>query len=90
KELVSGIHSKNLLIDLMERISHELNITNCWICRSTQMADVWPWEGISLSPIDILRWKQMKQVPPGGNRWRNEKWDLKSKVVGEECIRRVS
>ncbi|RMB91352.1 hypothetical protein DUI87_32143 [Hirundo rustica rustica] len=23
---------KNLFIDLVERISHELNITNCWIC----------------------------------------------------------
>ncbi|RMB95972.1 hypothetical protein DUI87_27557 [Hirundo rustica rustica] len=28
--------SKNLFIDLVERISHELNITNCWICGSTQ------------------------------------------------------
>ncbi|RMB92883.1 hypothetical protein DUI87_30777 [Hirundo rustica rustica] len=81
--------SKNLFIDLVEKISHELNITNCWIGGSTQMLDVWPWEGISLTLLDILRWKKIQQKPPHIGKREKEQWDLKSKVIGEECIRRA-
>ncbi|XP_058717405.1 endogenous retrovirus group 3 member 1 Env polyprotein-like [Poecile atricapillus] len=79
---------KNLFIDLMERISRELNLTNCWVCGNTQMSDIWPWEGISLAPLDILRWKLTEQKPQMGNRGR-EQWDLKTRVIGEECIKRT-
>lgn len=27
---------RNLFMDMAERISHELNITNCWICGGTK------------------------------------------------------
>ncbi|NXO21075.1 ENR1 protein, partial [Cisticola juncidis] len=83
------IQGKNLFIDLMERISNELNVTDCWVCGSTQMADMWPWEGTSLSVIDILRWKQLKEEPNRKIKRENGKWELKSKVVGEECIKRI-
>lgn len=45
---------KNLFIDSIEKISKELNITRCWACGNTQMSDVWPWEGVSLKPREIL------------------------------------
>ncbi|NXO26949.1 ENR1 protein, partial [Cisticola juncidis] len=89
KEDIDNSLSKNVSIDLMEKISRELNVTNCCICGSTQMADVWPWEGTSLAPLDILRWKQMKQEPARDKIRRKEQWDLKSKVLGKECIRRT-
>ncbi|XP_053820859.1 endogenous retrovirus group 3 member 1 Env polyprotein-like [Vidua chalybeata] len=80
---------KNLFIDLVERISKELNLTSCWICGSTQMTEIWPWEGIGLSPLEILRWKQTKpKYELLASRGR-EKWDLKSKIIGEECILRI-
>ncbi|NXX09886.1 ENR1 protein, partial [Tricholaema leucomelas] len=89
KDELSELPNENLFIDLIERISHELNLTNCWICGSTQVADVWPWEGISLSPLDILKWKMMKPEPPYIGEREIEQWDLKTKVVGEECIKRT-
>lgn len=33
---------KNLLLDLVERISHKFNITDCWICGDTRTAEIWP------------------------------------------------
>uniref|UniRef100_A0A8C3QGV4 Envelope glycoprotein n=1 Tax=Cyanoderma ruficeps TaxID=181631 RepID=A0A8C3QGV4_9PASS len=89
KEEISEPLEKNLFIDLMEKISHELNLTNCWVCGNTQMADVWPWEGISLAPLDILRWRQLREELPEGKIRPKEQWDLKTTVIGEECIRRV-
>lgn len=59
-EMTSGT---NMFIDLIERISKELGVTNCWVCGNTQMSEVWPWEGISLNPIEILKWEQSKQKP---------------------------
>ncbi|NXU76833.1 ENR1 protein, partial [Oreotrochilus melanogaster] len=84
KEDLETSRGKNLFIDLEEKISQELNVTNCWICGNTQMAKVWPWEGISLRPIDILKWTQTrKKVPAIGQRGK-EWWELKSKIIGEE------
>uniref|UniRef100_A0A8C3TPZ6 Integrase catalytic domain-containing protein n=1 Tax=Catharus ustulatus TaxID=91951 RepID=A0A8C3TPZ6_CATUS len=80
---------KNLFIDLVEKISKELNLTDCWVCGNTQMTDIWPWEGISLSPLEILRWEQIRQEPQTGVERGKEQWDLKSKVIGEECIMRT-
>lgn len=54
---------KNLFIDLVERISKELNLTSYWVCGNTKMTEVWPWEGISLGPLEILRWEQSGQKP---------------------------
>uniref|UniRef100_A0A803WF74 Integrase catalytic domain-containing protein n=1 Tax=Ficedula albicollis TaxID=59894 RepID=A0A803WF74_FICAL len=81
---------KNWFIDLVERISKELNITDCWLCGNTQMSEIWPWEGISLKPLEILKWKQMKQAPQmQGQRQKKEQWNLKYKIIGEECIKRT-
>ncbi|RMB97033.1 hypothetical protein DUI87_26480 [Hirundo rustica rustica] len=80
---------KNLFIDLVERISRELNLTECWICGGTQMSEIWPWEGISLSPLEILKWKQTEQNTRSLRTRGREKWDLKSKIIGEECIMRT-
>lgn len=33
---------KNLFVDLVEKISKELNVTNCWVCGGTLMTDMWP------------------------------------------------
>ncbi|NXT97556.1 ENR1 protein, partial [Buphagus erythrorhynchus] len=80
---------KNLFVDLVERIGKELNLTDCWVCRNTQMTEIWPLEGISLSPLEILRWKQVRQEPQVVGARRKEQWDMKSKVIGEECIMRT-
>lgn len=48
----------NLFSDLVKRISKELSITNCRVCGNTKM---WPWEGISWGPLEILKWKQTEQ-----------------------------
>lgn len=80
---------KNLFIDLVERISKELNLTNCWVCGNTQMTEIWPWEGISLGPLEILRWRQVEQESQITGQRRKEQYDLKSKVIGEECIMRT-
>lgn len=80
---------KNLFIDLVERISKELNLTNCWVCGSTKMTEIWPWEGISLGPLEILKWRQ---TTPNFQRFGQrvkEKWELEAKVIGEECIMRT-
>ncbi|NXD03721.1 ENR1 protein, partial [Certhia familiaris] len=76
---------KNLFVDLVERISKELNVTICWACGNTQMTDIWPWEGISLGPLELLRWKQ-KLLSMGIRK--QEQWNLKEKIIGEECILR--
>ncbi|NXO21190.1 ENR1 protein, partial [Cisticola juncidis] len=89
KESRSEMYNKNLFINLVEQISRELNVTNCWICGSTQMTDMWPWEGTSLSAVDILRWKQTKPELKIKNQRGNENWELKSKIIGEECIKRI-
>lgn len=80
---------KNLFIDLVEKISKELNLTDCWVCGSTQMTEIWPWEGNSLSPLEILRWKQMRLPNEILKSRGREKWELKLKVLGEECILRA-
>lgn len=71
---------------LVEKISKELNLTNCWVCGNTQMAEVWPWEGISLKQIKILRWKKTEQKVSATKLRGREQWKLKSNVIGEECI----
>ncbi|XP_050829290.1 endogenous retrovirus group 3 member 1 Env polyprotein-like [Serinus canaria] len=80
---------KNLFIDLVEKISKELNLTECWVSGSTQMTEIWPWEGISLSALEILRWKQTKLEYESLTSRGREKWDLKSEIIGEECILRT-
>uniref|UniRef100_A0A803WEK1 Envelope protein n=1 Tax=Ficedula albicollis TaxID=59894 RepID=A0A803WEK1_FICAL len=82
------IFGTNLFIELIEKISHELNITNCYVCGSTQTADIWPWEGISLTPLDILRWKQANPSLPEEGKRGTENWKLKTKIIGEICIQR--
>ncbi|NWH38560.1 ENR1 protein, partial [Chloropsis hardwickii] len=78
---------KNLFVDLIERISRELNLKNCWVCGSTQMSEYWPWDGISLKPFVLL--KQLQQgVEPIRPR-RREVWELENEITGEECILRV-
>ncbi|NWI52528.1 ENR1 protein, partial [Calyptomena viridis] len=84
-ELSSG---KNLFIDLMEKVSRELSLRNCWVCGDTQMSEMWPWEGISLNPVEILKWKQTKQQDEIITKRGEGQWSLKTKIIGEECITR--
>lgn len=52
---------KNLVLDLVERISKEFNISNCWICGDTGLSEIWPWEGTGLSPQEVLKWEKTRQ-----------------------------
>ncbi|NWX32605.1 ENR1 protein, partial [Notiomystis cincta] len=77
---------KNMFIDLMEKITKELNTTNCWICGGTLMADTWPWRGTSLSPLDMIKWKRESQRLT--TEVKGKIWVLSAPVIGEECLKR--
>lgn len=82
---IQMVGAKNLFLDLAQKISHEFNISNCWICGDIRMAEVWPWEGIPLNPQSILR--ILNEGKPGlDNQPEEEVWSLRSEVIGEECI----
>lgn len=42
----------------MEKIARELNVTSCWICGGSQMAERWLWRGESVSPEGLLVWNR--------------------------------
>lgn len=85
KDIISS--GNNLFLDLVERISKEFNISNCWICGDTQMAKVWPWEGTALSPQEVLKWMEV-ETRSLLKRSQEETWKLRSRPIGEECVRR--
>ncbi|NWH69074.1 ENR1 protein, partial [Geococcyx californianus] len=58
KEIDISRMGKNLFVELGERISKELNVTNCWVCGGALMSEEWPWKGSSLGPIELLKWNQ--------------------------------
>ncbi|XP_033367527.1 endogenous retrovirus group 3 member 1 Env polyprotein-like [Parus major] len=82
---IQALGGKNLFLDLAERISREFNITSCWICGDTQMAEIWPWEGIPLTPQNLLRASEQGKTSLD-KRSLEEVWSLWSDVIGEECI----
>lgn len=82
---IPTLGGKNLFLDLAQKISHEFNISNCWICGDTRMAEIWPWEGIPMSPQDILRILD-KEGSEQDSRPEEEVWNLRSEVIGEECL----
>ncbi|NWW56384.1 ENR1 protein, partial [Ifrita kowaldi] len=73
---------KNLFVDLSERISRELNLTNCWVCGGTHMAEVWPWRGNSLDPGELLKWNHTTQR----EKDRAGGWTRSTPVIGEEYL----
>ncbi|XP_048164342.1 endogenous retrovirus group 3 member 1 Env polyprotein-like [Corvus hawaiiensis] len=77
--LVSG---KNLFIDLAERVSQQLNLTNCWVYGGTLELESWPWQGVSIGPPDLIRLNDLSPT----TRHDNGTWQLKNTVIGEECI----
>ncbi|NXX09555.1 ENR1 protein, partial [Tricholaema leucomelas] len=85
KEIDISRMGKNQFVELGERISKELNITNCWVCGGALMSEEWPWKGSSLGPIELLKWNQASTS--GENR--PEGWILSSTVIGEECLWRT-
>ncbi|NXA61260.1 ENR1 protein, partial [Mohoua ochrocephala] len=85
EELEAILHGENLFIDMVERISNEFNISGCWVCGGTEMAEMWPWEGESLSPQAVLKWMRWRQSSLVEGNWRGP-WTLKAKMIGEECL----
>ncbi|NXC03970.1 ENR1 protein, partial [Orthonyx spaldingii] len=82
KEIELSKSGRNLFVDLGERISKELNVTNCWVCGGPVMTEEWPWKGNSLGPIELLKWNRTNIR--GVNQ--PEEWVLNSTVIGEECL----
>ncbi|NXC06588.1 ENR1 protein, partial [Orthonyx spaldingii] len=78
-------YGKNLFLDMIERISREFNISNCWVCGGTKVTEIWPWEGISLRARDILKWMKMKKDILATRKWEGQ-WKLRARTIGEECI----
>ncbi|NXC11716.1 ENR1 protein, partial [Orthonyx spaldingii] len=77
---------RNLILDLVERISHELNISNCWVCGGTKNTEGWPWEGMALSAREIVKIMTTAENLILGPRDHGETWILQNKIIGEECI----
>ncbi|NXI20299.1 ENR1 protein, partial [Irena cyanogastra] len=78
---------KNLFLDLVEKISHEFNVINCWICGDTRTAEIRPWEEIALSPQETLKLINTLDGDRGPDvRSEEEIWNLRSEVIGQECI----
>lgn len=75
-----------MFLALVEKISHEFNISNCWICGNTRMGEIWPWEGILLSPQNILKVSEKETPGPDPRPEEEEVWSLRSEVIGEECL----
>ncbi|NXM15067.1 ENR1 protein, partial [Ploceus nigricollis] len=82
------IYGKNLFIDMIEKITKEFNLTDCWVCEGgTHLSEIWPWDSISLGPLDILQWitSRKSMVVP---KRREGEWKLKSTIIGEKCLSR--
>ncbi|NXH52590.1 ENR1 protein, partial [Rhabdornis inornatus] len=78
---------RNLFIDLVERISHEFNVTDCWICGDTRMDEIWPWEEIALNPQEILKLLKKREGESGKDERDDEEvWSLRLEVTGKECL----
>ncbi|NXS95605.1 ENR1 protein, partial [Jacana jacana] len=61
------------------------NVTDCWVCVSPLMSEEWPWKGMSLSPLQILKWNH--SIVTEENK-RPFGWILASEVIGTECMGR--
>ncbi|NXL82783.1 ENR1 protein, partial [Leptocoma aspasia] len=81
---------KEFVLNLVERISYEINTSNFWICGDMRTAEIWPWEGIVLSPQEILKLMRGQERDQGSltpdARNEEEVWSLRSEVIGEECF----
>lgn len=51
---------QNLFVDLMQEIATELGLSNCWICGGIKSAEKWPRKDESLTPEQLLKWKDDK------------------------------
>ncbi|NXC78232.1 ENR1 protein, partial [Anhinga anhinga] len=70
---------RNLFVDLGERISRELNVTNGWICGGPLVTEEWPWKGSSLGPEELLKWNRTSSTKED----QPEGWILSSTMIGE-------
>ncbi|NXM40441.1 ENR1 protein, partial [Gymnorhina tibicen] len=77
--LASG---KNLFIDLAERISKQLNLTKYWVCGGTLESENWPWRGINIGPLELIKLNYLTTQ----TRKDLEEWQLSGSVIGDECI----
>uniref|UniRef100_A0A8C9MKT1 Uncharacterized protein n=1 Tax=Serinus canaria TaxID=9135 RepID=A0A8C9MKT1_SERCA len=81
------IYGKNPFVNMVEKITKEFNLTDCWVCGGTHLSEIWRWDSITLSPLDILKWitSRKRMVVP---KRMEGKWKLKSTIIGEECLSR--
>ncbi|NXL49144.1 ENR1 protein, partial [Podilymbus podiceps] len=77
---------QNLLVDLMQWVARELNVSNCWICGGALMTEEWPWRGESLEVVEILKWNRTEILK---GEYHPEGWILTSEAVAGECICRT-
>lgn len=49
------------------------------------MAEIWPWEAIPLSPQNMLKILG-KGTPEIDQRPEEEIWNLRSEIIGKECL----
>ncbi|XP_034293470.1 endogenous retrovirus group 3 member 1 Env polyprotein-like [Pantherophis guttatus] len=77
--------TKNLFIDLAERIVSSLNVTNCYVCGGANVGEQWPWES---REVNLTTLHQMNLTWSSVDRPRE--WNLKTSIIGNTCFQRTS
>ncbi|XP_063290966.1 endogenous retrovirus group 3 member 1 Env polyprotein-like, partial [Pelobates fuscus] len=82
-------NAKNLFIDLAESIAGSLNVTNCYVCRGTNMGDQWPWEAKEvMSGSEAVDQLTSTQADYHMSVRGKSEWRLKTSIIGYVCIAR--
>jgi hypothetical protein len=77
---------KNLFINMAEKTSRELNVSNCWICEDALMSEEWPWKGFSLNAYQLLLWNHSITIKDSDC---TQSWILTPEVIRKECLEKT-
>ncbi|NXM70812.1 ENR1 protein, partial [Serilophus lunatus] len=74
------IIGQNMFVNLAKEIAKELNVSNCWVCGGPLGTEVWPWKGMSLGALEIIKLNLTTMTQKAE---RSEGWILNSITLGQ-------
>ncbi|XP_053147676.1 endogenous retrovirus group 3 member 1 Env polyprotein-like [Hemicordylus capensis] len=74
--------TKNLFVDLAERVSLSLSVTNCYVCAGTKMGEQWPWEAREVDYVKISRSPNLTWT----DHQHPTRWVLQNSIIGSRCF----
>ncbi|XP_053158430.1 endogenous retrovirus group 3 member 1 Env polyprotein-like [Hemicordylus capensis] len=74
--------TKNLFVDLAERVALSLSVTNCYVCAGTKMGEQWPWEAREVDYVNISRSPNLTWT----DQQRPTQWALQNSIIGSRCF----